>query len=279
MALDISKQIIRKVIFLEDELGIELAFGLSGSQARGTADKFSDVDICVFVEGKYPPSEDRRTAYTAIGFTAPIYFDVDFDTSRGDGFTIKGIRCDFNWMALNTVRTFLGNLGTDFDCHEWLPGGLATVKSVHDPRNVIIDLQALIPAYPTERSRYRVQRALQDAHYSLYQLEWLPKAAHRGDTFSFLKGKYLMLEKFFYTIFALNRVWISDEKRLTEKVMDFEFIPCKTDQRIQTIILHSDGSETLANCLMGIKVAFQRYGGLRPACLSRFTTTTSPKKF
>jgi predicted nucleotidyltransferase len=257
MKIMITDQIINNAARLNDEIGLELAFGLSGSQARGTADARSDIDICVFIEGDYPSRETRQVIYAILGLRDPFYFDVDFGTSRGDGFTIDGIRCDFNWMVLDKVQEFLGNLSVDFDCPEWLPGGLESVKGIYDPGNVIIFLQDLIPAYPIERSRHRVQRALKDADYALYKLEWLEKAAHRGDTYSFLKNQYLLLEKFFYAIFALNRTWFSDEKGLIEKVMNFKLVPLRADQRIQATILHEDRSKNLAGSLREIESLFR----------------------
>jgi hypothetical protein len=253
----IPMQIIQSAAGLVDQYRRELALGISGSFAKGTPDAFSDVDICIFVIGDYPPAEELKTAYDALGFTDPIYFDVDFDSSRGDGFIRDGYRCDFNWMVVECVHTFLDKLGTDFDCPEWLPGGLASVIAIHDSGNLIADLQEKIPDYPRQRSRYRVRRALMDAHHSLYNLEWLPKAAHRDDTFSFLKHQYLLLEKFFYSIFALNRVWFSDEKHLSEKIMRFRFVPWKADQRVQNMILNQDSSKNLAGRLRETKSLFR----------------------
>ena len=257
MAFDIPEEILQAAIHLGGEFGRELAIGISGSQARGSTDAFSDADICVFVKGNYPSRETRHAAYSALGLGAPIYFDVDFNTSRGEGFIIEAIRCDFNWVVLENVRLFLSNLDRDFDCAEWLPGGLGIVKAIHDPGNVINKLQSQVPTYPIERSRHRVKQALKDAHYSLYKMRWLPKAAHRGDIFSFLKYQYLLLEKFFHAIFALNRIWFCDEKRLAERVMDFKYIPQETNQRIQSTILHTDGSQNLEGCLMEIKSLFR----------------------
>ena len=251
--LDISDQILQNIVSLGDEFGTELAIGLSGSHARGTTDAFSDLDICVFVEGDYLQPENRRSFYATLGFRDSIYFDVDFNTSRGDGFVIDGMRCDFNWMVIENVHVFLDNLDRNFDCPEWLPGGLATIKAIYDPRDIITGLQEDIPIYSIKRSQHRVQRALQDAHFSLYTLAWLPKASCRGDIFSFLKYQYFLLENFFYAIFALNRIWFSDEKRLVEKLMSFELVPDKADQRIETIIRHEDRGVSLESCLQEIK--------------------------
>ena len=257
MEVLISDQIIKNAAHINDKIGVELAFGLSGSHARGTSDALSDVDICVFIDGNYPSSETRQMVYKKLGLHDPIYFDVDFGTSRGDGFTVEGIRCDFNWMVLEGVRKFLDNLSVKFECSEWLPGGLERVHTIYDPKNVISSVKELIPSFPIERSRYRVRKGLQDAHYSLYRLEMLKKAVHRDDTFSFFKNQYLLIEKFFYAIFALNRTWLSDEKGMIEKTMSFEFIPPRADQRIRTMILHKDKCQNLKENLLEIESLFR----------------------
>jgi len=249
-------QIIEMLAYLGDQLPEVQAIGISGSRVHGEVDAFSDADFCVFVRDDYPALELRLRAYSALGLEKPIYFDVNFDTSRGDGFRVDRVRCDFNWMVIEKVQDFLANLEVNFDCAEWLPGGLASVKATHDPQNVIQQLQSEIPKYPVTRSRHRVRQALREAHFSLYELQWLPKAAFRGDTFSFLKYQYLLIEKFFYTIFALNRVWFSDEKRLAARIMDFKLVPPQADKRIQAIILHKSENKNLENSLKEIKRLF-----------------------
>jgi len=249
--------IIEKAIQLRDQLADVQAIGISGSQARGGVDAFSDVDICIFVRGDYPAAEIRRQAFADLGFGEPIYFDVDFKTSRGDGFRVDQIHCDFNWMVVERVQEFLASLADDFDCAEWLPGGVATIKTLHDPSNLIQQLQSEIPLYPKARARHRVQQALQEAHFSLYEIEWLPKAAHRGDAFSFLKYQYLLIERLFYVLFALNQVWFSDEKRLTEHIAGFEAIPKNAGARIQRLILHQDSNEKFKDNLNNLKALFK----------------------
>ena len=257
MKLDTVQSILQQAGKLpEKSLWIQ-GVGIAGSFARGTTDPFSDVDICVFGHGEYPPLEERLALYTDLGFTNVIYKDVNFATSRGDGFERDDLRIDFNWMRTETIQTFLEKLNTDFDSSEWPPGGIAQVKPIHDPENIIAQLQNRIPEYPIERAKYRVEKGLQAAYFSIYDLGWLGKAAHREDFFSFLKYQSQVLEKFFYILYALNRTWLSDEKKLLEQIMTFEFKPPNTEQRIKNIILHQDGNEDLNHCVVEINTLFQ----------------------
>jgi hypothetical protein len=251
--VEITNRMVQHVPRLADELPTVQALGISGSAARGEMDAYSDIDICVFVKDEYPTPAVRRKAYAAIGITDPFYFDVDFNTSRGDGFILEQLRCDFNWMVIENVRESLSGLETDFDSPEWLPGGLATIKAIQDPQNLIQQLQSEIPAYPVARSHHRVQQGLQEIHFSLYDLGWLPKAAHRGDTFSFLKYQFALLEKLFYVLFALNRAWYADEKRLTTRIINFDFVPDHAEERIRSTILPTKDDHNLGLCLHEIK--------------------------
>ena len=229
------------------------AIGLSGSHARGEEDAFSDIDICVYVEDKLPPPQARQQAYASLGFTDFIYFDVDFEYSRGDGITVSSVRCDFNWMSTPVVLSFLRRLESDFDCPEFIPGGLSTVKELHDPNKAIGRLQNAIPQYSDARAKHRIEKAISDAHTSLYGLGWLKKAAFRNDYFLFLKYKYNLLETLFRALFALNHVWLSDEKWLTKRIASFQYVPEQIGARIRSVIMHQDGDRDLNNCLTSLK--------------------------
>lgn len=246
------------------------AIGLSGSYARGGEDTLSDIDVCVYVDGVLPPPQARRQAYASLGFTDFIYFDVDFEYSHGDGVLADTTRCDFNWMSIAVVLSFLHRVESDFDCPEFIPGGLSTVKELYDPNKVIDKLQRAIPQYSDARAKHRIAKAISDAHTSLYGLEWLKKAAFRNDHFLFLKYKYHLLEASFYALFALNHVWLSDEKMLTKRVASFQYVPKQIEARIRSVIMHQNANRDLNHCLTSLKQLFadtvssvhQRYPGL-----------------
>jgi hypothetical protein len=229
------------------------AIGLSGSYARGQEDALSDIDICVYVKNKLPLPQVRQRAYAGLGFTDFTYFDVDFEYSRGDGITVNNVRCDFNWMSTPVVLSFLRRLVSDFDCPEFIPGGLSTVKGLYDPNGAIDRLQKAIPRYPDARAKHRIGKAIGDAHKSLYGLGWLRKAVHRNDCFLFLKYKYQLLETLFRALFALNHVWFSDEKWLTRRVASFQYAPERIEARIRSITMYQDENRDLETWLKSLK--------------------------
>jgi hypothetical protein len=232
------------------------AVGLSGSRARGSADALSDIDICVYAAGEIPSPKNRKQIYTELGLTDSVYEDVDFEFSRGDGFRVYGTRCDFNWMSIPAVRSFLQRLETDFDCPEFIPGGLSAVKALHDPGRIIAGLQREIPRYPDARAQHRIRKAIHDAHFSLYDLGWLEKAAFRNDPFLFLKHQFLLLDALFQALFALNHEWLSDEKGLPRRVAAFAYVPVRIETRMHSIILHHHEDGGLKEGLSNLKGLF-----------------------
>lgn len=232
------------------------AIGLSGSLAKGTGDGLSDLDICVFASEGVPDAQDRRTAYAAAGIEEIAYLDVDFEVSRGDGVSINGRDCCLIWMYSPNVEGFLKSLLIDFDCDEFLPGGVLSTRPVYDLHNLIERLKGMVPEYPTERSRYRIRESLRRAHFSLYVLCWLEKAVVRNDYFLFFKHQYDLLDNFFTAVFALNRQWFCEEKRLIEIVGSFELAPTDVRERLRTTMLHTGRCSSLRGCMVEIKGLF-----------------------
>ncbi len=238
------------------------AVGLTGSSARGKRDEMSDLDIAVFASGELPDPETRKCRYATCGISDIAYFDVDFEVSRSDGLQIDDMDCGFIWMSLPEARAFLRSLTEDFDCDEFLPGGLLVMRPLLDPDETIASLMASVPSYPDARARHRIAKSLSEAHFSIHVLAWLQKAAMRNDHFSFLKNEYEVLDNFFTALFALNHQWYSHEKRLTEIVRGFEVAPRDVGDRIESIIMHKNGCEDLSRCQQAIKGLFADFANV-----------------
>ncbi|MFC1735919.1 nucleotidyltransferase domain-containing protein [Candidatus Hydrogenedentota bacterium] len=243
-----------------------VAIGLSGSAANGATDDLSDLDICVFADPDLPEPSLRRVRIESGGVGKIAYFDVDFigSPSRGDGVSLHGKVCDFNWMTVAGVTSFLESLFVDFDCDEFAPGGLLKIKDVHDPQGVIKTLQEAVPEYPSERAVHRIEKSISAARFSLYTLRWLEKAAARNDYFSFLKFQYELLDNFFTALYAMNRQWYCDEKRLVENIDKFAHAPSQAQARLTQVIMHSGKCSSLSESLKELKALFAEL-----ACLSR----------
>lgn len=239
---DDSAEVLPRVVELLTGFDEVVAVGLSGSSATGITDYLSDLDVCVFANPDIPEPKLRRQRLESGTLGKITYFDVDFQVSRGDGVSVDGKACDLNWMSVPGIVSFLESLVADFDCDEFVPGGLMKTKAVYDPDGVIERLQRAIPDYPRERVLHRIEKSISAAHFSLYVLRWLEKAAARDDYFSFLKFKHQILDNFFTALFALNRQWFCDEKRLVGKTEEFEHAPSRAKSRLAALIMHTGES-------------------------------------
>lgn len=266
------RRIVTRVAALADIVPDVAAVGLSGSLARGQSDALSDIDLCLYTHGPVPDARSRARAYERLGLTERLYWDVDFETCLGDGFCVEGRRCDLIWMSIPAVSAYLRALIDDHDAEEWLPGGLSGVVPVRDPNDWIARLRGEIPPYSEDRARHRVERALRDARHALYALGWLQKAVARDDAYSFLKYEYELLDKLFSALFALNRVWYADEKRLTRRVASLALKPTDVDARLQRLIGRQGTCATMAGALIEIQALYRETAELAHDRLSDLTT-------
>lgn len=266
----VFKEVTENSMQLLPLLGAVKAIGISGSYARATIDPLSDIDICVFADPDIPLAHVRGSAYQEVGCGEVIYFDVDFETSRGDGFRMDGVRCDFNWMSVPRVKEFLQRLRTDFGTPEYLPGGLMQVKEILDPDGVIAGLKAAIPVYSDERAQYRIKKAVEDLHFSYYELGWLGKAVYREDILLFFKYQVQTLDSIVQILFALNKAWLADEKGLIKLIGNFECAPTEMSARLNEIMTSRNDRHDLESAYQQLKellfdivqVALKRYPGL-----------------
>ena len=243
------------------------AIGLTGSYAESIQDEHSDLDICVFVRDRLPLPESREQKYWNFGIEKMIYFDVDLEVSRADGVRIDGINCSLIWMAIPYALKFLRNLRRDFDCDEFLPGGLLKTKPIFDPKGNIDKLISIVPRYPEDRAIHRIRRNVEKAYYIIHGIGWLKAAASRNDFYSFLKYEYEVLDNFMTTLFALNHEWFCDERRLIKIIGNFELTPENCVKRLESIIMHQGDNANLKKCLENIgklffdicKISRQRY--------------------
>ncbi|HUT24098.1 MAG TPA: nucleotidyltransferase domain-containing protein [Sumerlaeia bacterium] len=251
-----TNQLSRAVDFLT---GFEevIAVGVSGSSATGTRDDLSDLDVCVFTDPNLPEPKLRRERLESSALGEITHFDVDFGVSRGDGVSLRGKPCDFNWMTVPGVASFLESLAVDFDCGEFVPGGLLMTQSVYDPQGIIEHLQEAVPEYSRERAMHRIEKSISSARSLLYGfLRLLDKAVARDDYFSYLRFQYELLDKFFTALYAANRQWFCDEKRLVEDVDKFAYAPSRAKDRLTQITRHSGKCSSLADGLEEIKSLF-----------------------
>jgi predicted nucleotidyltransferase len=238
------------------------AVALGCSYARGLQDQMSDIDICVYAQPDIPAADARRARYAQAGWSDLNYFDARHDVIVEDGFRVGKQDIEVLWMQIPLAERFLQSLSTDFDCSEFLPGGLLLVEPLHDPQCVIEKLRALALEYPIARSKYRTAHHLRQASFSFSVLRVFCKAAFRRDPYLFLKGQYEALDCFFSALFALNRQWFCHEKRLIDMVGSFRLAPDRVQSRLRRITQRQGSCRSLGGCLQEMKSLFEELSSI-----------------
>ena len=239
-----------------------VAIGLEGSFASGQSDAFSDLDMRVFVAQDFPSSADRRARYAKARWTKFNYFDLNFGMSLADSARIGNLDFDLDWIKVPALESYLSSLATEYDHDEGFAGAMGKVIALHDPDGVIDSLKQQIPTYSEERAARRAAAHLRGAHHRLYVLKWLEKAVARGDHACFLSHQSEIMGNFFSALFALNRRWFSDEKRLLEIVRGFEIAPRDLTRRLRRTLLRRGRCASGEGCLREIKGLFHDLAAL-----------------
>lgn len=80
----------------------------------------------------------------------------------------------------------------------------------------------------------------------------------RGGYFSFRKH----LDHFIICVFALDRTWYREEKRLVTVLDDFELVPAHAGQRLTALLMHTGENAGLITSLDGLKELFMELAAL-----------------
>ncbi len=248
-------RIMEKAIKIARAFPQASAFGISGSIARKKTDKYSDYDFCVFTKDGIPGTDAKKNIYGKMGISSFDYFDIDFEISNGDGFHIDDFECGFIWMEYNQTLDLLKQLDSNWDLNEFLPGGIERVRTLFETGSEITNLKKAVH-YSETRSINRFKTFIHRAHHSIYTLKWLEKAAFRNDYYSFLKNEFESIENLVYALFALNKRWMADEKRILELSEELPHKPENFANRLEGIILHKNENGNLDRCLKNIKQLF-----------------------
>jgi predicted nucleotidyltransferase len=229
----------RLVAALSPVPGIE-TIALGGSRARGTATAQSDYDIGLYyrasrpidvaVLGKVVAELDDRgseASVTPIGGWGPW---ID----GGGWLLIGGVHVDLLYRDLDRVRTAIddahaGKVERYYQPghpHAFLPtiymGEAACARLLHDPAGSLANLQRRTTPYPMALAEALRERFEWEAEFALANAR---KSLDRGDV-SYLAGSaFRAVACLCQTLFALNGVWLLNEKGAVASVDGFALRP------------------------------------------------------
>ena len=229
--------------------GIE-AIALGGSRARGTATAASDYDIGLYYRGRRPIDiaalgkvatalDDRGSSaeVTPLGGWGPW---VD----GGAWLLIDGIHVDLLYRDLERVTAAIdaahaGRVEPHYQPghpHAFLPtiyvGEVAYARMLHDPARSLAALQARAMPYPPVLAAALRKRFEWEASFAVANAH---KGLDRGDV-SYLAGCiFRAVASLCQTLFALNGVYLLNEKGAVAAVGGFDRKPADFVDRITAI--------------------------------------------
>jgi hypothetical protein len=252
----------RLVVALAPVPGLE-AIALGGSRARGTATTGSDYDIGLYYSGSRPIDiaalsrvaailDDRGAAaeVTPLGGWGPWI-------NGGGWLLIDRVHVDLLYRDLDRVASAIddahaGKIEPHYQPghpHAFLPtiyvGEVAYARALHDPNGSLAALQARTTPYPPALAAALRRRFEWEATFALANAR---KSLDRGDV-SYLAGcAFRAVASLCQTLFALNGVWLLNEKGAVAAVEGLARKPADFSRRVAQ--LYADlGSGAAAGAL------------------------------
>ncbi len=233
-----------------------VAVGLAGSQALGVADEFSDLDLQAFA-ARVPPLDRRRALYAQHGVeTGPL----DHPVAEGfenppcsshfvvDWLTINGMKVDFLWLPCAEVDDLLSKLPEQAEQREALAVLAETVQPVSDPHDYLARMKQNCPPYPMARASQKACGKLHYAHFFLCGWAVLSKCLFRKDVIAYQMAESEMIRVLIDSLFAVNRKWQVDGRRLRFHAKDFHILPEAFVDRLESIVCRKGQHAELNAC-------------------------------
>ena len=193
-----------------------VAIALSGSQAGGADDEWSDLDLVVYASAPVPP--DVRIA--GLSAVATDVANVDFWGPATVGRShMADVPIDVTFFDVTWMESHLRSVLEDHRAQlGYTTAFVYTVHHgsiVHDPSGWLARMQAKTATYPDQLALNIIDfnwPVLRDTPHS-YR-EQLIAAVRRGDLVSVNHRVAQLLSSYFDVLFAFNRVFHPGEKRL-----------------------------------------------------------------
>ena len=239
----------RLVVALSGVPGVE-AIALGGSRARGTAMATSDYDVGLYYRANRPIDvaalgqvatalDDRgaEASVTPIGGWGPW---ID----GGGWLLVGGVHVDLLYRDLDRVAAAIdeahaGKVDRFYQPghpHAFLPtiymGEAACAQILHDPEGALATLQRRTTPYPAPLARALRERFEWEAEFALANAR---KSLDRGDV-SYLAGcTFRAVACLCQTLFALNGVYLLNEKGAVAAVDGFALSPPDFANRVASL--------------------------------------------
>jgi predicted nucleotidyltransferase len=243
--------IVRRVAHRVAQVAGVVAVALGGSQARGTADAHSDLDVALYYDARRPfkiaqlqravkELDDRHIPglVTGLGAWGP-------GVNGGGWLVVGGVHVDLLYRDIRAVRKAIQEcrhgqpstvyqLGHPLGFHNQIYAGeVACCRPLVDLRGVLKRLKQSVLRYPSELGRALIDKHLFDA---AFELNIADKGALRGDTM-YVAGCLFRAAGFMaLVVHALNRQWFLNEKGALAGARKFAIRPRNFPAAIEHVL-------------------------------------------
>ena len=246
-----SRELVRSVTRRLASIPGIAAVAVGGSLARGSADRFSDIDFGLYYDPARPPAIPRLRALARELHDHP---EAPVVTERGgwgpwiDGgawLEIGGRRVDWIYRNLSRVARAIadaqkGKISSHyqpghphaFHTHIYM-GEVHDARIVHDPRGRLEALRRRTRPYPAALARAVRDKFLWETGFAL---EAARKSARRGDVFHVSGSLFRSAACLAQVLFAVNRRYLVNEKGALAEIETFRLAPRRFSPRVRRLL-------------------------------------------
>jgi len=224
--------------------GIE-AIVLGGSQARGTANQDSDVDLGIYYLEKSPPSIDElRILAERFCTSSPVvtqFYEWGPWVNGGAWINTQAGKFDWLYRNLRSVRQVIEDAKQgrfSWDYRQQPPYGFFSVMfladlqqniSLYDPNQSFLRLKEESRVFPEPLRRAMVQEHLWSVEFSYFQAR---KSIRRKSIYETAGCMTRIAAELNQVLFALNRTYFATERTALETIETFSLKPRDYANRI-----------------------------------------------
>ena len=173
-----------------------------------------------------------------------------------DWLSVDGMKCDVLWLPAGGVTKLLVSLAEDTDQLETAAVLARSIQPVFDPASVLRDFVNACPEYMEERARRKAAPLFGNAHFFLCDWKVLETLIFRKDAIAYHKAEAEMVSGLVSALYAVNRSWQLDQRRLRLHADAFRILPHGFLDRLENMVLRRGVCQSLDRCHLELKGLF-----------------------
>jgi hypothetical protein len=208
---------------------------LAGSAGRGNADRFSDIDLLLYVD-EVPTNEAVAQVREAVGGTNPLRRYDATEYANGEEFQLDGVRTEMSFTTVARIEWQLHQLLDELQDvatpHQKFLSGVAEGLPLHG-ETLIAQWQARLRNYPEQFREEMIRR-----HWDFFPLWYYGEAMALRDSELWrldvlLDGAFNLLG----VLAGLNRLYFArfELKRMRDLIAKMEVAPPALADRIEAL--------------------------------------------